>query len=295
MLGRHLGFQRVIFDCDSTLTTVEGIDELAALKGQTEHIAALTNRAMDGLVPLEEVYAARLELLQPTRAELARVGRIYRRTLVPEALETVGALQAAGVQVYIVSGGLKAAVVDLARYLKIPAANVFAVEVELDPFQGQWWDYPRYRYAGNPEERYLAFAPSPLAESSGKITVVEALRQGMDKDSAGMRTMMVGDGSTDLATRQVVDLFVGFGGIARRQAVVDGADVFIEGPGLAAVLPLALSRSAGQKLKNTSFEWTLKVGCQEVERERVLFKDTAYRRWVLQAHSEVEHEAVFGE
>lgn len=295
MLGRHLGFQRVIFDCDSTLTTVEGIDELAALKGQTEHIAALTNRAMDGLVPLEEVYAARLELLQPTRAELARVGRIYRRTLVPEALETVGALQAAGVQVYIVSGGLKAAVVDLAHYLKIPDANVFAVEVELDPFQGQWWDYPRYRYAGNPEERYLAFAPSPLAESSGKIMVVEALRQGMQKDSPEMRTMMVGDGSTDLATRQVVDLFVGFGGIARRQAVVDGADVFIEGPGLAAVLPLALSRSAGQKLKGTSFERTLKAGCQEIEQERVLFKDKAYRRWVLQAHTEAEHEAVFGE
>ena len=137
MLGRHLGFQRVIFDCDSTLTAVEGIDELATLKGQTEHIAELTRRAMDGLVPLEEVYAARLELLRPTRAELARVGRLYRRSLVPEAAETVAALQSAGVEVFIVSGGLKAAVIDLARYLKIPAANVFAVEVEMDPFQGR--------------------------------------------------------------------------------------------------------------------------------------------------------------
>src|SRR5690349_2689548 len=215
MLGRHLGFQRVIFDCDSTLTTVEGIDELASLKGQTEHIAELTRQAMDGLVPLEEVYAARLELLQPTRAELARVGRIYRRTLVPEAAETVAALQAAGAEVFIVSGGLKAAVIDLARYLKIPAANVFAVEVELDPFQGQWWDYPRHRYTGNPDERDLAFAPTPLAESSGKITVVDALSQ-------GTRTLMVGDGSTDLATLGTAGLFAGFGGIARRQAVVDG-------------------------------------------------------------------------
>src|SRR5688572_19083291 len=240
MLGRHLGFQRVIFDCDSTLTTVEGIDELASLKGQTEHIAELTRQAMDGLVPLEEVYAARLELLQPTRAELARVGRIYRRTLVPEAAETVAALQAAGAEVFIVSGGLKAAVIDLARYLKIPATNVFAVEVELDPFQGQWWDYVRHRYTGNPDERYLAFAPTPLAESSGKITVVSALSQ-------GARTLMVVDGSTDLATLGTAGLFAGFGGIARRQAVGDGADVFIEGPGLGAVLLLALEPRAAEK------------------------------------------------
>ncbi len=288
MLGRHLGFQRVIFDCDSTLTTVEGIDELATLKGQTDHIAELTRLAMDGLVPLEEVYAARLELLQPTRAELARVGRIYRRTLVPQAAEVVGALQAAGVEVYIVSGGLKASVVDLARYLKIPDENVSAVEVELDPFEGQWWDYPRHRFSGNPDERYLAFAPSPLAESTGKITVVGALSQ-------GRRVMMVGDGSTDLATRGTASLFVGFGGIARRQAVVDGADVFVEGPGLAAVLPLALSRSAGQKLKDTPFEPVLQAGCLEIDRERVLFKSATYRSWVLQAHADAERGEVFGE
>ena len=62
MLSRHLGFQRVIFDCDMTLVTVEGIDELARLKGQAEYIAELTRQAMDGKIPLEEV------------------ARIYRRT-----------------------------------------------------------------------------------------------------------------------------------------------------------------------------------------------------------------------
>jgi phosphoserine phosphatase len=288
MIGRHLGFQRVIFDCDSTLSTIEGIDELATLKGQTEHIAELTRQAMDGLVPLEEVYAARLELLQPTRAELARVGRIYRRTLVPQAAEVVAALQTAGVEVFIVSGGLKASVVDLARYLKIPDANVFAVEVELDPFQGEWWDYPRHRYAGNPDERYLAFAPSPLAESAGKITVVGSL-------SKGQRVLMVGDGSTDLATRGTASLFAGFGGIVRRQAVVDGADVFVEGPGLAAVLPLALSRSSGQKLKDTPYEALLEAGCYEIEHGQVLFKQPAYRSWVLQAHAHTDRNQVFGE
>ncbi len=46
------------------------------------------------------------------RAEFTEVGRIYRHTLVPQAAEVVEALQLAGVEVFIVSGGLKAAVVD---------------------------------------------------------------------------------------------------------------------------------------------------------------------------------------
>src|SRR3989304_6453251 len=107
MLSRHLGFQRVVFDCDMTLVTVEGIDELARLKGQAEFIAHLTSQAMDGKIPLEEVYAQRLELLRPTRAELDEVGRIYRRSLVPQAAAVVAAPQTAGLAGFIVSGGLE--------------------------------------------------------------------------------------------------------------------------------------------------------------------------------------------
>ena len=52
MLSRHLGFQRVVFDWDSTLVTVEGIDELARLKGKAEFIAKLTGDAMNGKISL---------------------------------------------------------------------------------------------------------------------------------------------------------------------------------------------------------------------------------------------------
>ncbi|MBN1305322.1 MAG: HAD-IB family phosphatase [Anaerolineales bacterium] len=280
-VGRHLGFQRVIFDCDSTLTTVEGIDELARLKGQTETIARLTSQAMDGQIPLEQVYAKRLELLQPTRAELVRVGRIYRRTLVPYAEEVIAALQEAGVEVFIVSGGLKAAVLDLAAYLKVPADHVHAVSVEMDQLQGDWWDYLHHRY-GNPDERYLDFAPTPLAESNGKLEVVMIL--GKDK-----RTLMVGDGSTDLATKDAVRLFVGFGGVERRQSVVDGAEVFVEGPGLEAILPLALSTRAAELLLETDFKDVYLLGRQAVLKGRVRFKEDVYRERVLKAHPGPDH------
>ena len=273
-----------------TLVTVEGIDELARLKGQAEYIADLTRQAMDGKIPLEEVYTQRLELLRPTRAELEEVGRIYRRSLTPQASEVVAALQLAGVEVFIVSGGLKAAVLDLAEYLKVPAQNVQAVSVRLDELSGSWWDYTRHQYAGNPDETYFAFAPTPLAESRGKSAVISKLA------ADGKRTMMVGDGSTDLVTKDVVRLFVGFGGVERRLAVVNEAAVFLEGPGLAGLLPIALSSYGSSKLAGTPLLDVFHDGLQAIESGKVLFKDNAYRQRVLHAHNGANSSGqVFGE
>ncbi len=287
MLARHLGFQRVIFDCDSTLVTVEGIDELARLKGQAAHIAELTRLAMDGQIPLERVYAERLELLRPTRAQLAEVGRIYQRTLVPQAAEVVAALHAAGVEVFIVSGGLKAAVLDLAEMLDIPAKNVHAVVVEMDVLRGEWWDYLRHRYAGNPQEAYVDFAPTPLAESTGKAAVVKQIAD-------GKRTMLVGDGSTDLAAKDVVRLFVGYGGVESRPAVKYGAEVFIQSASLAGLLPVALSPHAAGKLSG-GLAQVFMDGLAEVQQKKVLFKDERYRERVLQAHAGEVTGKIFGE
>src|SRR5262249_24389822 len=98
-------FELIIFDCDSTLTTVEGIDEVARWQGRAGQVAELTNRAMNGELPLEAVYSRRLDLLQPTREQLRELGQLYRRHLLPGADLVIAALQAAGRQVFIVSGG----------------------------------------------------------------------------------------------------------------------------------------------------------------------------------------------
>ena len=46
-------FELSILDCDSTLSTIEGIDELARWQGRTQQVAELTNRAMNGDVTAE--------------------------------------------------------------------------------------------------------------------------------------------------------------------------------------------------------------------------------------------------
>ena len=67
----------ILFDCDSTLSTVEGIDLLAGRAKVADHVVPLTRAAMDGTLALEEVYARRLDLIRPSLADIAWLGRRY--------------------------------------------------------------------------------------------------------------------------------------------------------------------------------------------------------------------------
>ncbi len=232
-------FELIFFDCDSTLSTLEGIDELARWQGRDEEVAALTAQAMNGEVPLEAVYGRRLDLLQPTREQLRQLGKAYAAALVPGAAEVVAALLAAGRTVFIVSGGLAEAVRDFRVGLGIPAEHIHAVHTEHDELSGQWWERWKHPHGRNPDERYQAHDAGPLTLGAGKADIVRRLRV-----RHRGRALLVGDGTSDLEARVAVDLFVGFGGVAARERVRAGADVFMQGPGLEAILPLALARPA---------------------------------------------------
>ena len=87
------GFDYIFFDCDSTLSTIEGIDELARKKGVFDQVKRLTDAAMEGEVHLESVYDHRLKLLAPTRAEIQEIAQHYRQTLVHDVIEVIQALR----------------------------------------------------------------------------------------------------------------------------------------------------------------------------------------------------------
>jgi len=209
-------FAAVYFDCDSTLSAIEGIDELLAFAPAAlrDDVAALTNQAMDGTRPLAEVYETRLQLLAPRREQLDRIGELYTARLVPDAQALVDALQFLGKQVGVVSGGLLVPVQHVARHLGIPLANVHAVPLVFDA-DGNYVDFDR---------------SSPLWRNGGKIEVLQRL------PAAQRPVAFVGDGATDLETQGTADLFIGFGGVVARPAVQKGAQVFVASASLAPVL-----------------------------------------------------------
>ncbi len=209
-------FRSVIFDCDSTLSAIEGIEELA--RDHKAEVQRLTTLAMQGTVSLESVYGQRLELIQPNRAAVERIGRMYIDQMVPGAGEVVRGLMAAGVRVFVLSGGLLPAVRAIALHLGVPDQHIGAVDLRFDQ---------RGNYAGFDDT-------SVLARSNGKRRWIES-RADIVRPS-----LMVGDGVTDLEARPVVDRFAAFTGVARREPVVAAADFVVPGPGLHAILDLAL-------------------------------------------------------
>ncbi|HPF70236.1 MAG TPA: HAD-IB family phosphatase [Candidatus Krumholzibacteria bacterium] len=210
MAGR---IEVVVFDCDSTLSRLEGIDELARRAGAGDLVAALTADAMDGRIAMEDVYGRRLQLVRPGAADLEWLGERYVATLVAGADRVVRALAAEGREVHVVSGGVRQPVVRLAAALGIDASRVHAVDVRLDAHG---------RYAGWDQD-------APTARGGGKAAVVGAI-------AAGRPAVMVGDGVTDLEARASGARVIGFGGVAVRRRVRDEADAWVAGPSLDGVL-----------------------------------------------------------
>jgi phosphoserine phosphatase len=209
-------YRTIVFDCDSTLSAIEGIEEL--FPEPSPELVRLTAAAMNGEVPLEAVYGRRLELARPSREAVLAVGARYVGSMLPHAHELVAALHSLDKRVAIVSGGLLPAVAVLARELGIPERDVHAVDLSFDE-AGE--------YAGFEEG-------SPLARAGGKLELLRRL------SDAGP-TVLVGDGATDLEAAPACARFVAFGGVVRREAVFAGAWIATEERDLAALLPLALS------------------------------------------------------
>lgn len=213
-----MSFEVVCFDCDSTLSRVEGIDELARQSGLFEQVAALTDAAMNGDLALEDVYANRLELIKPDQAAISWLAQLYIQEMVDGVEDTIKTLQANNKIIHIISGGLRQAILPLAEQLGIPEEHVHAVDVLFDE-DGNYQDFARH---------------SPLAVSGGKARICRRLR--MRHSSL----VMVGDGKTDLEAKLAGAYMIGFGGVVRRPLVEEQADSYVVDASLAAILPLVL-------------------------------------------------------
>ncbi len=250
---RWSSFDLIFFDCDSTLSAIEGIDELARLKGKEWRVGVLTEKAMNGELDLADVYGKRLQAIRPTRGQLKAIEDRYWETLVPDALAVIAALRFLGKQVFIVSGGLAEAVRGFGKRLGVPAENIRAVELEYNELSGEWWRY--YQPDTRHRQTYLDYDEGPLTISSGKLDIIRALAAGKTG-----RRLMVGDGASDLATRDDVDLFVGFGGVVAREKVEQGADVFVRANSLAPILPLAVGPNGYARLAGTPYQAVFERG-----------------------------------
>lgn len=209
-----MNFEIICFDCDSTLSKIEGIDELAGRVGLGEEMSRLTDAAMNGLVPLEAIYEKRLSLIRPDQASIDWLAGLYITEIVDGVAEVFSSLSAQGKELHIISGGLRQAILPLAGFLGLPENRVHAVDIYF-----------------NEDGSYRGFdQTSPLARTGGKADICKQLI----KPHAPL--LMIGDGKTDMEAKQEGVSVFGFGGVVERPVVREMADYFISGPKLTSVL-----------------------------------------------------------
>ena len=177
--GMKLADYRVLaMDMDSTLITIECIDELADLAGKKPEVAAITEAAMRGeIADFAESLKRRVALLAGTPAALLE--RVYkeRLKLSPGAESLLSAARNAGLATLLVSGGFTFFTDRLRRRIGFDQARANVIEIDGDHLTGK--------------------VVGDIVDAAGKARAVEDLlaERGTSKELA----IVIGDGANDLA------------------------------------------------------------------------------------------------
>ncbi|MCB0007423.1 MAG: hypothetical protein KDE04_13250, partial [Anaerolineales bacterium] len=141
--------------------------------------------------------------------------------------------------------------------LGVPADHIRAVELHYNQLAGDWW---RSDEAVNWQQPYLNYEEGALTISDGKAEIVRELLGGRPG-----RSLLIGDGSSDLRASREVNLFVGFGGVVARPAVKASAPIFLSSPSLAPLLHLAAGPAACRRLKGSVHETVFAKGANLIK------------------------------
>jgi HAD superfamily phosphoserine phosphatase-like hydrolase len=197
----------LFIDCDSTLSSIEGIDELARLSDPEifAQVVELTNLAMNGDIPLQDVFKKRMEIIKPSYDMIREVSELYIEHMVPGAMDFMIYARANGWKPVILSGGFEPIIRPLADHLGIP--HLEAVPL----YFNDSGDYTGY------SEDY------PTTRNLGKNEIIREWKKAMLPE----KVVMIGDGISDLETQTDVDLMIGYGGVVSRDKVKQGAGLWI--------------------------------------------------------------------
>ncbi len=209
----------VIFDCDGTLSLIEGIEVLAHANGVGDRVKELTLQAMSYTGMSPELYRERIELVRPTRAQVIDLAQRYYASRVPGIVSVIEVLQALGKTVYVVSSGVNPAVTLFATMLGIPADQVLAVKLAFSTSG----DYLKYDES------------SVLTSHSGKQVIAQQLK------ATHKRLIWMGDGMNDVVVKDEVVRFLGFGAARYRENVAKNSDYYITAQSMTPILPLCLT------------------------------------------------------
>jgi phosphoserine phosphatase len=178
----------IVADMDSTMITVECIDELADYAGIKPQIAAITERAMRGELDFGAALDERVALLRGLDEGIIDRCLAERVTIMPGARMLIRTMKSWGARAVLVSGGFT-------RF-----AEPVAAEIGFDRAIANRLDIADGKLAGT--------VTKPIVDSATKEATLaaEMLDLGLSPD----QTMAVGDGANDLPMIAVAGLGVAY-------------------------------------------------------------------------------------
>ena len=178
----------LVADMDSTMITVECIDELADYAGIKPEIAAITDRAMRGELDFEAALDARVALLAGLDESVIERCLAERVTIMPGAQTLVRTMRARGGRCVLVSGGFMRFAEPVARAIGFDQAIANRLVIEGGTLTGA--------------------VDRPIVDAATKLETLhaKAAALGIGLDAA----LAVGDGANDLPMIQAAGLGIAF-------------------------------------------------------------------------------------
>jgi len=209
---RLADYRLIAFDMDSTLISIECVDEIAAMAGRKAQVAAITEAAMRGEIDdYKESLRRRVAMLAGVTVD--QVQRVYdeRLRFNPGVERFVAACRSAGLHTLLVSGGFTFFSDRVRDRLQIDETRSNVLEIVSGVLTGRMVDQPWGDICDGDEKR--------------RAVLQRCARLGIEPAQA----IAVGDGANDLPMMRAVGLSIAF---HAKPAVRAEANISIEEGGL---------------------------------------------------------------
>lgn len=202
----------LIADMDSTIITVECIDELADFAGKKDQVSQITERAMRGELDFQEALHARVSMLKGVTKDDIQTCFDERVHLTPGAFELVRAMNGEGMTA-LVSGGFTVFTDKVVAQTGFQYSHANTLLFDGDTLSGE--------------------VGQPIVDSGTKLEVLNKL---LAENGLGFEhAIAVGDGANDAPMIEAAGLGVAF---KAKPALREVADAVLDHSDLTALLAL---------------------------------------------------------